>query len=82
MIFILGRIQRDTYGEHFDSISSFNNNISSWNVSSVTSMEYIFHIESKFISNLSSWNVSNITRMYDIFRLVSLFNNYIILGRI
>ena len=41
MIFILERIKRDKYSEHFDSVSSFNNNISSWGVSSVTSMEYI-----------------------------------------
>jgi len=47
----------------FYGASSFNNNISSWNVSSVTVMSGMFREASSFNNNISSWDVSNVTSM-------------------
>jgi surface protein len=47
----------------FYDAESFNQNISNWDVSSVTDMRYMFYSWSfnlPFSYNLSSWNVSNV----------------------
>ena len=45
----------------FKNASSFNRNISSWNVSNVTNMSGMFESAHSFNRNISSWNVSNVT---------------------
>jgi surface protein len=47
--------------------SSFNKDISSWDVSSVTNMRYMFHVASSFNQDISSWDVSSVTDMYRMF---------------
>ncbi len=58
----------------FGGASSFNQDISNWNVSNITRMEGMFHGASNFNQNLSSWNVSNVTDMSFMFYNASNFN--------
>jgi surface protein len=52
----------------FRGATSFNQNISGWNVSNVTvSMQSIFEGATSFNQNLSAWNVSNVTNMRSMF---------------
>ena len=46
--------------------SPFNGDISSWDVSSVTSMYHMFR-NTPFNGDISSWDVSNVTRMDGMF---------------
>ncbi|MGY8940329.1 MAG: BspA family leucine-rich repeat surface protein, partial [Flavobacteriales bacterium] len=48
---------------------SFNQNISSWDVSNVTTMRMMFHRASSFNQDISAWDVSKVTSMR------SMFNN-------
>ena len=43
--------------------SKFNGDISKWNVSNVTTMDFMFH-NSKFNGDLSNWNVKNARSRY------------------
>ena len=52
----------------------FNQDISSWDVSSVTSMEGMFAGASSFNQNISSWDVSNVTNMAFMFYVNYAFN--------
>ena len=61
-------------GYMFFGASTFNGNLSSWNVSSVTHMEYMFAETSSFNANLSSWDVSKVTDMDSMFFGASTFN--------
>ena len=54
--------------------SSFNQDISSWNVSNVTEMNVMFSDASSFNQDISSWNVSNVTNMRYMFSDASSFN--------
>jgi surface protein len=47
----------------FNRAISFNQDISSWNVSKVTRMSYMFAGASAFNQDISSWNVANVTDM-------------------
>jgi surface protein len=47
----------------FLSNTNFNQNISSWNVSGVTNMSYMFNGATNFNQNIGSWNVSGVTNM-------------------
>jgi len=49
---------------------SFNQDISDWDVSSVTNMEYMFSYDSVFNQDIGIWDVSSVTRMEGMF-----FNN-------
>ena len=54
--------------------SSFNGDISGWNVSSVTTMSNMFSSASAFNGDISGWNVSSVTDMSDMFHDASAFN--------
>lgn len=56
------------------SFTYFNQDISSWNVSSVTNMNSMFSDAYNFNQNLSSWNVSNVTNMSYMFNGAGTFN--------
>ena len=58
----------------FKSVTSFNQNLSSWNTSNVTSMDSMFYGASSFNGNLSNWNTSSVTNMNSMFRGVTSFN--------
>ena len=50
----------------FSGISSFNKDISSWDVSKVTDMSYMF-AKTNFNQNIGSWDVSKVTDMTNMF---------------
>ncbi|GMH95941.1 hypothetical protein TL16_g13256, partial [Triparma laevis f. inornata] len=52
----------------------FNQDLSGWDVSSVTTMGYMFYEAYKFNQDLSGWDVSSVTNMYGMFYLASVFN--------
>ena len=63
----------------FDSTSStyrlsFNQDISSWDVSNVTNMGGMFKNAANFNQSLNNWEVSNVTDMYDMFYNATSFN--------
>ena len=58
----------------FDSASTFNGNISSWDVSNVTDMSMMFHFNSVFNQPLNSWNVAKVRNMSGMFWGASIFN--------
>lgn len=53
--------------------TSFNQDISGWDVSSVTDMFRMFYASS-FNQDISGWDVSTVTTMYQMFRLTSAFD--------
>jgi surface protein len=55
--------------------SSFNEDISGWNVSRVTDMSYMFYGATAFNSDVSSWDVSSVQNMEQMFRSASTFNS-------
>ena len=52
----------------------FNEDISHWDVSNVTSMISMFHDADLFNQDLSAWDVSNVTNMHKMFRYARSFN--------
>ncbi|CAJ1966402.1 unnamed protein product [Cylindrotheca closterium] len=52
----------------------FNDDISSWDVSNVKAMDYMFEGASTFNGDLSSWDVSKVTNMRGMFNEASSFN--------
>jgi surface protein len=58
----------------FDGRSTFNQDISSWDVSNVTNMDTMFQYASAFNQDISSWDVSNVTIMRRIFNSATAFN--------
>ena len=63
--------------ELFKNNSSFNSNISFWDVSNVTSMKQMFNDASAFNQDLSSWDTSKTTTMYGMFDNARAFNGNI-----
>ena len=58
----------------FRGASSFDGDISGWNVSAVTDMSGMFRGASSFNADVSWWDVSAVTDMSDMFRGASSFN--------
>jgi len=54
--------------------TSFNSDISSWNVARVTNMAGMFSGASSFNSDISKWDVSSVKDMYSMFFVASSFN--------
>ena len=65
---------RSLLDEYSDEDASFNQDISSWDVSNVTDMSFIFYGSSSFNQDISSWDVSNVTGMSSMFYGASSFN--------
>ncbi len=59
----------------FYNQGNFNQNISTWDVSNVTSMIGMFSSASSFNSDLSLWDVSSVTDMDSMFSYASAFNS-------
>ena len=57
----------------FRDAAAFNGNISSWDVSSVERMEFMFY-GTAFNGDISSWDVSSVTNMAVMFRNATAFN--------
>lgn len=58
-----------------DLRKDLNPDVSSWNVSKVTSMKGMFEGCNKFSQDLSSWDVSNVTNMSNMFAYCRNFNS-------
>ena len=58
----------------FTGASSFNGDLSSWNVSGVTNMSEMFTSASSFNGNISGWDVSGVTDMSVMFEDADSFN--------
>ena len=51
----------------FYNATSFNQNISNWNVSNVKYMNYMFNDAISFNQNISNWNITNNTDVNNMF---------------
>ena len=58
----------------FVGVSSFNDDLSNWDVSNVTDMGYMSLDTSSFNLGIDNWNVSNVTDMSFMFLGASEFN--------
>ena len=58
----------------FCGASSFNQDVSEWDVSNVTDMSYLFYEASSFNQDVSEWDVSNVTDISRMFHSASSFN--------
>ena len=55
----------------FDGASDFNQDLSPWDVSNVTSIHWMFRGASSFDGDISTWDVSNVTNVELMFQSVS-----------
>merc|ERR1719201_1105437 len=60
-------------GAMFSGASTFNQDLSKWDVSKVTAMWFMFNRASAFNQDLSMWDVSAVTVMLSMFRDASAF---------
>ena len=58
----------------FKDKKDFNEDISTWDVSKVTNMGYMFHSASSFNQPLENWDVSKVTNMKSMFAETTSFN--------
>ena len=56
----------------FKYASTFNQDLSNWDVSNVTDMSFVFYHASAFDQNVGSWDVSSVTNMFNMFTYISL----------
>ena len=54
--------------------TSFNGDISNWNVIHVTNMSYMFDHAPSFNGDISNWNISNVRDMSFMFKGATSFN--------
>ena len=57
--------------------SLFEGDISEWNTSNVTNMDYMFYQATNFNSNIGNWDVSNVTKIEFMFNNAEKFNQNI-----
>jgi surface protein len=50
----------------FSNKPSFNDDISDWNVASVSTMFYVFHSATAFNQDISSWNIASVSTMDEV----------------
>ncbi|GMH54132.1 hypothetical protein TrST_g5763 [Triparma strigata] len=62
------------YEDVGEPVEQFNEDISKWDVSNVTTMEGMFFGAEAFNGDLSSWDVSNVTTMEEMFCKAEAFN--------
>ena len=58
----------------FAGKTTFNDDISNWDVSNVTTMLNMFNGATSFNKNISSWNVSKVANMTSMFQGATSFN--------
>ena len=58
----------------FQNNTTFNKDISGWDVSNVTNMKNMFYGATNFDKDISGWDVSNVTNMENMFRGANSFN--------
>jgi len=58
----------------FQANTSFNQDVSSWDVSTITSMAYMFDGASSFNQDISGWDISNVTSFTLFMRNASAFS--------
>lgn len=66
--------KRERIRYYENTVNNFNEDISNWNVSNVTNMEYMFENAKYFNQNISKWNVSNVKNMNWMFLNAENFN--------
>jgi surface protein len=70
----MGCFQCGNNGSMFYKATSFNQELSVWNVSAVKDMSYMFYGASSFDKPLSTWDVSNVETMQAMFYDATSFN--------
>jgi len=59
----------------FNGASSFDSNLSTWDVSTITNMKAAFKDATSFNQDISTWNVAKVTNMNDMFNGATAFNS-------